>query len=105
MTITVQIKTERLEKELDWNIMGGDDRNLTWEEYLSEVEDKYQEHFTAIKECIEKSEFYKATGETFCNTHYFEFSDGITCAFSWRAWGDLMQAIVGEKEGYMAYYM
>lgn len=105
MSITVEIKHGSPEKEIDWRIGGGDDRNPTWEEYLDEVKDEYKQHFIAIRECIEKSEFYRATGETFSNTHYFLFSDGITCSFSFRAWGDLMQAIVGKREGYMTYYM
>lgn len=104
MAVTVQIKKGRPDKPIDWKLGGGDDRNLTWDEYLSEVMDEYKEHFIVLRACVETSEFYKAPGDKFSNTHYFEFSDGITCSFSFRAWGDLMQAIVGEREGYMAYY-
>lgn len=104
MSVTVEIKSWPDGKEVDWRISGGDDRNLTWEEYLSEVMDEYKGHFIALKEYIEKSEYYKATGGSFCNDFYWEFSDGITASFSFRAWGDLMQAIVGKREGYMAYY-
>lgn len=106
MKLTVQIKQgDPRTSDKNWMIMGGDNNNPTWGEYLEDVMPEYQQHFTLIREAIESSEWMRATGEQFCNEHYFEFSDGVTATFSWRAWGDLMQAIVGEREGYMTYYM
>jgi len=86
-------------------IFGGDPSNPTWEEYLAQYDDEFKPHIIAIRKAIEESEWMKATAEQFCNNHIFECSDGITYAFSWRAWGDLMQAIVDKREGYMSYYM
>lgn len=105
--LTCEIKKEPCSFDPDKKLIvfGGDDRNPTWEEYLSEIKDEYKPHFELLKSAIVESEFYKATGEVFCNDHYFLFSDGVYVSFSWRAWGDLMQAIVGEREGYMTYYM
>ena len=45
------------------------------------------------------------TLNTFTYNKSFVFSDKTALGFSWRAWGDLMSAIVGKNEGYMAYYM
>ena len=88
-------------------ISGGDDSNPTWEEYLEGWEEDFRPHLTAIKECIETHNLIGCTGEAFCNKYHFQFDDEekTQIAFTWRAWGDLMQAIVGKREGYMAYYM
>jgi hypothetical protein len=91
--------------DAEHTIFGGDPSNPTWEQYLDQYEDKFKPHIIAIRKAIEASEWMKATAENFCNNHIFECSDGVTFAFTWRAWGDLMQAIVGKNEGYMTYYM
>ena len=85
--------------------MGGDDTNPTWEEYLGQWKEELQPRFTAIRGAIEDAGLVGVTAGEWCNGHYFSFADGVTMGFSWRAWGDLMQAIVGKREGYMAYYM
>lgn len=85
--------------------MGGDPENPTWETYLSEYKKEYQPHVLLIRQAIEKLGWVGATGEDRANTTAFEFSDGQCWSFSWRAWGDLMQAIVNKQEGYMRYYM
>lgn len=105
--ITCEICSDKIDisAESHIDIMGGDNRNLSWLEYLSEVQEKYKPHFIAAKKTVEKSEFYKATAEIFSNKYYLKFSDGVTMGFSWRAWGDFMQAIVDKREGYMKYYM
>lgn len=91
--------------DVDHTIFGGDPSNPTWEEYLAQWKDEAKPHIIAIRKAIEESEWMKASADQFCNNHRFECSDGVTYGFTWRAWGDLMQAIVGKREGYMAYYM
>lgn len=87
-------------------VMGGDSRNPSWEEYLNDFKEGFQPHFILIKEALEKSEYMGITGEDKQKLGIsFKFSDGQHWTFSWRAWGDLMQAIVNKKEGYMKYYM
>ena len=86
-------------------IMGGDDSNPTWEVYLKDWFEEYRPHINLIKDAIEKLEWVGETGGSKANTTAFEFSDGICISFSWRAWGDLMQAIVNKQEGYLTYYM
>lgn len=87
-------------------IMGGDDSNPTWQEYSDSVKDEYKQHFELIKKAIEDNGWIGMTGERQQNENIsFKFSDGIHYRFTWRAWGDLMQAIVGKREGYMKYYM
>jgi len=87
-------------------IMGGDNSNPTWDEYMEYVKDEYKEHFELIKKAIIDNGWIGMTGEGQQNENIsFKFSDGVHFGFSWRAWGDLMQAIVNKKEGYMTYYM
>jgi poly-D-alanine transfer protein DltD len=85
--------------------MGGDPTNPTWEEYRAEFKDEYQPYIDAVRECIERNGWVGRSGSEMCNYGHFRFNDGQTLTLTWRAWGDLMQAIVGKREGYMAYYM
>lgn len=87
------------------SIIGGMENNPTWKEYLDLFIDEYIPHFKLIKKAIEKLNWVGDTGEKRANSIYFKFSDNNTFKFSWRAWGDLMSAIVGKEEGYMMYYM
>ena len=87
-------------------IMGGDNSNPTWEEYVNDLKDEYKPHFEMIKKAIIDNGWIGMTGEQQQDERIsFKFSDGTHFGFSWRAWGDLMQAIVNKKEGYMTYYM
>lgn len=86
-------------------IMGGDATNPTWEKYLYSFNKELQPHLKLIRKAIEELEWIGKTGEEISNNYTFVFSDGQAWGFSWRAWGDLMQAIVDKQEGYMMYYM
>ena len=86
-------------------LMGGMDSNPSWDEYLGLYLPEYHPHIKLIKEAVIKLGWIGKTGEEICNYHCFVFSDGTKWGYSWRAWGDLMQAIVNKKEGYMTYYM
>lgn len=86
-------------------IMGGDDRNPTWEEYKEDYLVKYRPHLELIKRGIIEMGWMYEKADKISNYWYFNFSDGECWGFSWRAWGDLMQAIVNKREGYMTYYM
>ncbi len=85
-------------------ITGGNRSNPKWDEYVRGYKRKYQSHIRLIRKCIIENEMIGITGDQ-QNEWAFEFNDGVNLGFSWRAWGDLMQAIVNKKEGYMAYYM
>ncbi len=84
--------------------LGGMDSNPTWDEYIKIWKSKYRPHLCLIRDVIIANNWVGETGE-FQNGFCFEFSDGIALGFTWRAWGDLMQAIVNKREGYMKYYM
>jgi hypothetical protein len=86
-------------------IMGGDNRNPTWDEYLADYKEEFRPHILLIRQAITEMGWVGETGENKANDTYFNFSDGECFSFSWRAWGDLMQAIVNKQEGYMTYYM
>ena len=55
------------------------------------------------KEAIIKHDLIGKKANEICNNIWFEVG-GYALSFTWRAWGDLMQAIVDKKEGYMSYY-
>lgn len=84
--------------------MGGMDTNPSWKEYVDLFMDEYHDHIRLIRKCIEENYLVGSTGQD-ADEFNFKFSDGNLWSYSWRAWGDLMQAIVDKKEGYMAYYM
>lgn len=86
-------------------IMGGMVTSPSWKEYLSEYKDEYKPHLELVKKAIEELGWVGETAEHKANQWFFVFSDGTAFGFSWRAWGDLMSAIVDKNEGYMAYYM
>ena len=85
-------------------IIGGDSSNPSWQEYLDDYKDEFKPHILLLREAIKENGMVGYTGQDADNL-YFKFSDGIVFGFSWRGWGDLMQAIVDKQEGYMAYYM
>jgi hypothetical protein len=99
LTVTTRTDAEVM------GIMGGDNSNPSWEEYMSFVMEEYKPHFELLKKAIQELGWVGKTGEDISNYYAFVFSDGKGFSFSWRAWGDLMQAIVNKKEGYMRYYM
>ena len=86
-------------------IFGGMKESPDWDEYLSGYKDEFIPHLSLIKKAIEDLGWVGETAETKANDTFFVFSDGNAASFSWMAWGDLMSAIVGKNEGYMAYYM
>ncbi len=85
---------------------GGDPSNPSWKEYLDNFKKEWQPHIVAIKDVLEREGLIGSSGESFDN-RYFELDDEYQTkiAFSWRAHGDLMQAIVDKREGYITYYM
>lgn len=85
-------------------MLGGDDSNPTWEEYLNDFKEEYRPHVLLIRKSIEENGLMGYTGQE-ASEFNFKFSDGQFWSFSWRAWGDLMQSIINKNEGYMAYYM
>lgn len=86
-------------------ISGGKQIPCDWEEYLQNYKPEYHQHLELLKKAISEIGWIGETAENICNYYDFVFSDGVIFGFTWRAWGDLMDAIVGKKEGYMAYYM
>lgn len=84
--------------------MGGDDNNPTWEQYLDMFKEEYKGHVLLIRQIIIDNELVGETGQ-FADDLVFKFSDGQCWGYTWRAWGDLMQAIVDKQEGYIKYYM
>lgn len=85
-------------------VLGGDPSNPSWEQYRSSWNDP--EIADALKDCIVENGLMGWCGDQIQNANMlFQLPDGKNLGFSYRAWGDLMQAIVNKKEGYMKYYM
>jgi len=84
--------------------LGGINPAPSFNEYLNRIEDKYQSHILAIKKAVEEADLLNTAANEICNHIWFELSDGNAIAFSWRAWGDLIQSIRDKREGYMAFY-
>ena len=102
--LTVKVVLNQIDENMIV-LCGGRHDNPTWDEYLKDVSSEWKEKMNVLKEFVKKSDYYKITADKFCNDNHFRFSDGREIAFTWRAWGDFMQAIVGKREGYMKYYM
>lgn len=110
------IQPEQIDPFFDWHvnaeksnpqkhvIFGGDPSSPTWDEYLNGYDDSLQQYIIEIRNCIQQNKLVGKCASEITNDIYFEFSDGNLFSFSWRAWGDLMQAIVNKQEGYMTYY-
>ena len=95
----------KVENEEDGQVfLGGDTSNPTWEEYLDKFNEEFRPRALLLRKSIEENSLVGCTAEETTDL-WFKFSDGEIWGFSWRGWGDLMQAIVNKKEGYMAYYM
>jgi hypothetical protein len=91
------------ERHVGW--CGGDPSNPTWDEYLDEFNEGAQAVILAVREAVERDGL-DVYGEDFdYHDGYFALSDGRCFSCSMRAWGDLRQAMVGKREGYMRYYM
>jgi len=89
----------------DCNIIrGGYDPAPDWEEYVEEIVPEWKEYVEILKQYILKKNLLGMTGEM-QRDMYFLFSDGVSLAFTFRAFADLMQAIVNKREGYCKYYM
>jgi hypothetical protein len=107
LTGTPVLKKGNFEGVDDKNVVlfGGDDSNPTWEEYVEQFVDEFKPRMNAIRDLVKEEHLVGERANNFCNGNYFEFPDGMKIGFSWRAWGDFMQALVGKREGYMTYYM
>lgn len=104
MELTVKVVQDD-QDEQQVVVSGGRSDNPTLEEYINELSDEWKPKIQVLADFIKNSEYYKMTADRFCNDNHFRFSDGREIAFTWRGWGDFMQAVVNEREGYMAYYM
>jgi len=95
---------ERCHKGKCTILSGGMDISPTWEEYVDDYNEPFQQRLELIKKYLIDNNLIGETGE-WINDYYFEFDDDFDLGFTWRAWGDFMQALVGKREGYMKYYM
>ena len=104
--LSVEIIKRYKENENDkyLSILGGDSSNPSWDDYLADFKEEFHPHILLMRQTIKENGMVGYTGQD-ANGMYFKFSDGIVLGFTWRGWGDLMQAIVDKQEGYMAYYM
>lgn len=107
LTVKMVVPTDEImEGKTYQHILGGRDLENppNWEGFLNYYKENVHQYFEVLKQFVIDHGYVGSTGEQM-DDHVFEFSDGVVYGFSWRAWGDFMQAVVGKREGYMAYYM
>ena len=85
-------------------VNGGDSNNPIWGEYLQSFPKTIQPYLMEIRKMVEKNHWENKTGEDM-NMTLFEFIDGVTFGFTWRGWGDFIQAINYQRDGYLKHYM
>lgn len=86
-------------------IMGGMSECYRWRKFLNGWLKEFRPYIVAVKNALLEADLVPSYGMQCSNDIMFEFSDGHKpVAFSMRAWGDLISAIAGKKEGYMMYY-
>lgn len=90
----------------DWIILsGGDPDSPIWTEFIAGFERSITGHLEVARLWLESRDGGIPRAEDWCNDHYLDFSDGKKLSFTWRGWGDFAQAVVGKREGYLAYSM
>lgn len=103
--MNAEIRYDSIPAELEaCGLLGGDASNPVWNEYVQQFREPYRDDLRAIRAAIERAGLVGCTAEDVANDIWFQVGTHAW-SFSWRAWGDLMQAIVGKREGYMRYYM
>lgn len=85
-------------------VNGGDPHSPLWDKYLSMFLPERQQYISLIADTIRENGLVGAKSKIAID-YYFGFNDGVNIAFTARAWGDLMQAIVNRSEGYLKYYL
>lgn len=106
-TLTVKLIESREDiDDKEIVIMGGRDLEnpLDWNGYLDYFKPEAHPYLETLKQFVIDNGLVGTTG-AYHNENAFEFSDSTIYSFTWRAWGDFMQAVVGKREGYMTYYM
>lgn len=106
-------KTAQLERGVDIDTespfhMGVSSRyqgKPSWDEYVAAHESEIQPYIRGVRDCIERDGLVGSAAKNMADDSAFVFEDGVRVTFSWRGWGDLMQAVVNKREGYLAYYM
>ena len=86
--------------------LGGISPAPSRDEYLRTLGPDEREVFLAIERGVKRQGLIGMTGDTQDTSGgFWRLSDGRVASFSWRGWGDIMQAIVDKREGYIRYYM
>ena len=83
---------------------GGFDPAPDWDEFLAQYPNEYFPYLIKAKEWVKGQDPWIG-GSEFAACNYLYFSDGVSLMFSWRAWGDFLQAVAGRREGYLEYYL
>jgi hypothetical protein len=87
------------------HVFGGGESNPSWDEYLISFRPEVRSHIRAIRNAVESAGFVGMKGEEAGMRDIAFLVSGHYWIFSWRAWGDLMQSIDGNRHGWSAYYM
>ena len=101
--LELTISTKFIPPNIINNVRGGSNLTPTWDEYLAKFQEDHRPHLELIRKGIEAKNWVGESGDPIANHWNFFFNDGEVMGFSLNAWGDLMQSIVGKREGFRKY--
>lgn len=84
--------------------LGGFDPAPDWEEYLAQYDGQLHPYLEVAKIWALSLREWPGASD-FAAENFLEFSDGVGMVFSWRSFGDFLQAVAGKREGYLEYYI
>lgn len=101
--LELTISTKFVPPNIISNMKGGSNVTPDWDEYLARAQPEIRQHLELIRRGIEAKGWLGSSAPEIANYWNFFFNDGDVWGFSLNAWGDLMQSIVGKREGYRKY--
>jgi len=84
--------------------LGGFEPSPNWAEYVLQYDEDLWPYLEAARQWALGLEAWPGASD-FAGENYLAFSDGGSIVFSWRAFGDFLQAVAGRREGYLEYYL
>lgn len=87
------------------SLWGGLQPPPTWSDYLDEFDEELRPYLVVAGAwLLESHGDDPPLASQWCNDNALQFSDGFTLSFTWRGWGDFVQSVRNQQEGYMKFY-
>lgn len=85
-------------------ISGGYDSPKTWRKFLADLKPKHKPYFKVLKQHVVDNKMLGICGSEMRECH-FKFTNGVSIAFTMRAWAEFMSAVMNLKQGWERYYL